>query len=129
MPARLTAVLCGALALVGLACTPQQLASALPSADARTRTCPGYEHLLAEHGLPVAHFSKIMYRESGCQPGARSRSRDSGLLQINDVNHRWLSQRLGTPVTSSWLMDAENNVRAAAELYDVYGTRPWRATR
>lgn len=94
-------------------------------ADAAGR-CPQYEHLLAAHSMPVGTFSRIMYRESNCQPRVRSRTRDTGLLQINDINHVWLSRRLGTHVTVGWLKVPANNVRAAAALYRSFGVRPWR---
>lgn len=115
---KLVAAALGSLALVTI--TPAV-------ADAAQR-CPQYESLLARNGLPVGTFSRIMHRESNCRAGVRSRSRDTGLLQINDVNHRWLRRQLGAPVTVSWLKVPSNNVRAAAVLYHAFGTRPW-ATR
>jgi soluble lytic murein transglycosylase-like protein len=99
------------------------------TAEARSGSCPQYEGLLAANNMPVSTFSRIMFRESGCQARVRSRTRDTGLLQINDVNHRWLSRRLGTHVTVAWLKNPANNVRAAAALYRTFGTRPWVATR
>jgi soluble lytic murein transglycosylase-like protein len=106
---------------------------AMPSiADAhpvRKGSCPQYEPLLAAYNMPVSFFSRIMYRESNCKPHVRSRTRDTGLLQINDVNHKYLSKKLGVRVTIEWLKVPENNVRAAHVLYQWGGTRPWKSTR
>jgi Transglycosylase SLT domain len=113
--------------LVALTFIVVVIAGAGDRADAASGRCPQYEHLLAARNMPVATFSRIMFRESGCRPGVRSRTRDTGLLQINDVNHRWLSRRLGVRVTVAWLRNPVNNIVAADELYEVFGTRPWRA--
>jgi hypothetical protein len=60
--------------------------------------CTQYEPLLEAiqppDGWDVARFSKIMWRESRCDPTARSVTKDSGLLQIND---RWAE-----PLTAMW---------------------------
>jgi soluble lytic murein transglycosylase-like protein len=117
------------LAFVGVACTPNSPTKAQMARSAQTRSCPQYDHLLRKHGMPVSQFSRIMFKESSCRPAVRSRTRDTGLLQINDINHQWLSRKLGTRVTIAWLKYPENNVRAAAALYRAYGTNPWRATR
>jgi hypothetical protein len=100
-------------------------------ADAHvTGRCPQYERLLARHGLPVATFSRIMYRESRCQPTAvNRRSGAAGLLQFTKVNYPWLSRKLGVQVTQRWLLDPHNNIHAAQALYRLSGTRPWKATR
>jgi soluble lytic murein transglycosylase-like protein len=103
--------------------TPSK-AEALPS-----RRCPKYESLLAQNNLPVATFSRIMFRESNCNPLVRSKTSDTGLLQINDVNHEYLSKKLGVKVTIQWLKNAANNIRAAAVLYKWGGLRPWRTTK
>jgi soluble lytic murein transglycosylase-like protein len=77
-------------------------------------------------------MSKIMWRESRCQPEVRSRTRDTGLLQINDINQPWLTNRMGTPVDANTLTDPELNVAAAAQLYRFWnnhtrnGYQPWK---
>lgn len=85
-----------------------------------SRSCPQWEPLLEQHqpttGWDTGRMSRIMWRESRCQPDATSRTADSGLLQINRVNHRWLSSRLGAKVDRQWLLDPSNNIRAAAAL-------------
>lgn len=61
--------------------------------------CTQYEPLLQalqpEGGWDVERFSKIMWRESRCIPTARSRTRDSGLLQINDRHVASLAAAMG----------------------------------
>ena len=79
-------------------------------------------------------MSRIMWRESRCQPEVRSRTRDTGLLQINDINHRYLSDRLDTQVDVTVLTDPQFNIVAAAELFRFWdrhtgnGYQPWKAT-
>lgn len=103
------------------------LALSIPSTtNAATGTCARYERLLTIHaprgGWNVARMSRIMWRESRCTPFVRSRTRDSGLLQINDVNLPWLSSRMGRRITSGALMDPATNIIAAARLCE-FGRR------
>ena len=77
-------------------------------------------------------MSRIMWRESNCQPEVRSRTSDTGLLQINDINHRYLSDRLDTRIDRHTLTDPNFNIQAAAELYRYWysatgnGYQPWK---
>jgi membrane-bound lytic murein transglycosylase MltF len=98
--------------------------------------CSQHEHLLHRYnpGWDVARMSRIMWRESRCQPQVRSRTSDTGVLQINDINRPWLTQRLGFEVTVEALKDADINVRSSAELYKFWrravgdGYQPWKKT-
>jgi hypothetical protein len=56
-------------------------------------------------------------------------------LQINDINHEWLTTTLGEHVDRYTLKDPEQNIRAAAALCDYWERRqttdcyqPWVAT-
>lgn len=77
-------------------------------------------------------MSRIMWRESNCRPEVRSRTRDTGLMQINDINHRYLTDRLNTRIDSNTLTNPELNVAAAAALWQYWdqhtnnGYQPWR---
>ena len=114
---------------VGIA-TSGGVASAAPPTS-----CPQYEQALRDHAPPggwdVAQMSAIMARESACKPAARS-ARDTGLLQINDINLAYLSAVLGTPVTQATLSDPVQNVRAGAALCTYWVGRgetctfPWK---
>ena len=105
-------------------------------ADAGSGRCAQYESLLRTYaprgGWNVAKMSRTMHRESRCTPWVRSRTQDSGLLQINDVNLAYLTSKMGRPITSAALMDPTTNVQAAALLCQfskrAFGTcyRPWR---
>ena len=99
-----------------------------PNADALSGRCLKYEPTLArlapKGGWDVKRMSRYMYRESRCTPHVRSRTSDSGLLQINDVNLPYLSQKLGIRVTPWLLMNPAYNVWAAAELC-MYARRAW----
>lgn len=91
------------------------------------RSCPQYERLLAAHGLPARTFSRIMYRESRCQPAAvNRRSGARGLLQVmpQHVGH-WHT----CAMTRAALLTPAGNVACAAALYRAAGLSPWRVTR
>lgn len=105
-----------------------------PTDQSTERRCRQWEPLLEAHnpGWDVSRMSRIAWRESRCQPEVRSRTRDTGLLQINDVNHRFLSERFGQPVTVELLKNPMSNVAAAAELFKFWrraagdGYQPWK---
>jgi soluble lytic murein transglycosylase-like protein len=91
--------------------------------EAASGSCPQYNSLLAANHMPVATFSRIMFRESRCQPGAvNRRSGARGLLQIMPYVSRHACPGLNT-------MTARGNVACAARLYRQAGTRPWATTR
>lgn len=82
--------------------------------------CPEWEGLLVQYapagGWDISRMSGYAWRESNCQPTVRSRTSDSGLLQINDINLPFLRKTLGEPVDRYTLLDPIQNVRAAAAL-------------
>lgn len=96
--------------------------------------CTQYEPLLAAlqppGGWDVVRFSKIMWKESRCKPDARSRTRDSGLLQINDIHIASLTAQFG----SFDPFDPIDNIKAAAVLCEESRKanraceRPWGGT-
>jgi hypothetical protein len=102
---------------------------------ARPTSCPQFEEALRTYapagGWDVAQMSAIIARESGCNPAARS-ARDSGLLQINDINLLWLNAKLGTTVDRTTLTDPVLNIRAGAALCTYWQGRgescyyPWK---
>lgn len=89
--------------------------------------CVGYEGLLAQYspGWDVVRMSRIMYRESRCQPGAHNSSGATGLLQILKSHCGWLAPRIG----GCNLTSPSYNIRAAAELYKNGGMAHWAQTR
>lgn len=93
-----------------------------------SRGCPRYESLLRAAGLPVGTFSRIMWRESGCQPSARNVNRngtvDRGLLQLNSIHLRRGGVAHGYAPAA--LYSPGVNVRLAARLYRRSGLDPWR---
>lgn len=128
----MTRRLAAALLLVSLA-VPVTSVDAAP-----VRRCPQYEPLLRQlapkGGWDVKKMSGLMWRESRCKPMVRSTTRDTGLLQINDINHRYLSKTFRTRVSIVWLKNARNNIRAAAALCTYWRRagrscyRPWGAS-
>lgn len=82
--------------------------------------CTQYEDLLMIHapaiGWDVLRMSRLAWRESNCWAEIRSRTSDSGLLQINDITLSFLNEALGEQVDAFTLMDPVQNVRAAAAL-------------
>jgi hypothetical protein len=89
--------------------------------------CVGYEGLLAKYspGWNVQAMSRIMYRESRCNPGAYNASGATGLLQVLRSHCGWLAPRIG----GCNLTNASYNIRAAAELYRNGGSAHWAMTR
>ena len=70
-------------------------------------------------------MSRIMYRESRCNPSAYNRSGATGLLQVLRSHCGWLAPRIG-PCN---LTNAAYNIRAGAELYKNGGSAHWAQTR
>ena len=63
-----------------------------------------------EYGI-VDHYELVlalMWRESNFNPTSISSTNDYGLMQINKVNHAWLTKKLG--ITD--FLDAEQNIEA-----------------
>lgn len=90
-------------------------------------TCPAYERLLVAYGpkggWSVPRMSGLMWRESRCIPNVRSTTRDTGLLQINDVNLPFLSKSFGYKVTAKMLKNPVLNIKAAAKICEA--ARKW----
>jgi hypothetical protein len=84
--------------------------------------CVGWEPLLADYspGWSIERMSRIMYRESRCQPAVRNRSGATGLLQIMPMHCAWLA---GCSV--QMLRDAAYNIRAGAALWRRQGYQAW----
>lgn len=111
------------------------IAGAGQVAAAKPTSCPQYEAMLQAYAPPggwdVAQMSAIIARESGCVATAKS-ARDSGLLQINQVNYAYLTSKLGEPVTRESLGDPAQNIRAGAALCSYWQGRgescyfPWK---
>lgn len=85
-------------------------------------------------GWDVLRMSRLAWRESNCWAVIRSRTSDSGLLQINDISLTFLNDALGEQVDPFTLMDPVQNVRAAAALCTFWARngsscyQPWSAT-
>lgn len=101
-----------------------------------TEPCELAQWLLVVHapagGWDAERMMAYVRRESGCDASVRSATSDTGLLQINDVNHPYLRAALGEWVDRWTLTDPVQNVRAAAALCDYWRDRgsscyqPWR---
>lgn len=119
--------------MVAAAITAATIAAPTTTAEAAGR-CVQYETLLAQHARwNVARMSRIMFRESRCNPQAyngKHRDRSYGLLQINTKStprlNLWgeLQWRCGLTAREQ-LFDPATNVACAAALYRAYGMRPW----
>ena len=62
-----------------------------------------------EYEIAPSLMIAIAQVESGCDPYAVSKTGDHGLMQINEINHDWLSEELGI---TDWY-DARQNTEAA----------------
>lgn len=75
------------------------------------------------------NLSRIMFRESRCQPDACSKStsglkcRDAGLMQINQIHTKFIAQ-LGQSFPDS-MLDPSLNLAFARRLYEGSGWKPW----
>lgn len=58
----------------------------------------------------------VMWRESGFVPTIISKTNDYGLMQINKVNHKWLSEKLG--ITD--FLDEKQNIHAGVFMLSLY---------
>ena len=97
------------------------------SSSSSNGRCVGYEGMLAAYspGWDVTKMSRIMYRESRCDPGAYNRSGATGLLQILKSHCGWLSGQIG----GCNLTSPSYNIRAAAQLFRNGGYNHWAQTR
>ena len=96
--------------------------------DSANGRCVGAEWMLGyfSPGWDVGRMSRIMYRESRCQPGAdNANSTATGLLQILSSHCRWLAQQMGEPCSAARLTDPAYNVRAGAVLWREQGYGAW----
>ena len=89
--------------------------------------CASYAPLLELHGLPVATFTRIAWRESGCNHRSYVVDSDDlggGLLGLNlrAGAARW---RAWCGLTTANVTDAEVNIRCAAAAYRRMGMAPW----
>lgn len=64
--------------------------------------------LCEENGLDYELVLAVMEKESHYNESEISKTDDYGLMQINEVNHEWLEDKLGI----SDFLDAEQNIRA-----------------
>lgn len=105
-----------------------QLEQELAAGDVVAGDCSSYAGLFAAYGLPVATFTRIARRESGCNHRSfviDSDDAGGGLLGLN--------LKAGASTWRSWcgltlanVTDAETNVRCAAAAYRRMGMAPWR---
>jgi hypothetical protein len=106
---------------------PDSVPSPGSSASAGGR-CVGWEPLLdrLSPGWSTERMSRIMYRESRCQPTVRNRSSSAtGLLQLLASHCPWLARQMGTWCTRDRLTDPTFNVAAAAVLWAEQGYSAW----
>jgi len=96
--------------------------------DSLSGRCVGAEFLLGHFspGWDPIRMSRIMYRESRCQPAAdNSSSTATGLLQILASHCPWLARQMGEPCSAARLTDPAYNVRAGATLWREQGYQAW----
>ena len=58
----------------------------------------------------------VMWHESNFNEKAVSRTNDYGLMQINKINHKWLSEKFG--ITD--FLDAKQNIKAGVYILSTY---------
>lgn len=65
-----------------------------------------------EYDVDFAFVMAIIFKESSFNPDVVSKTNDYGLMQINKINHKWLSEELG--ITN--FLDPEMNVTAGLHI-------------
>ena len=122
--------LIGRIMAIGIVLSTFTVAS---PAQAETRTCPKWEPLLAEYGLPVKWASGIMWRESRCSERVvskpnRNGTTDIGLMQINSSWQTVTRAICKTKNHRQALRKARCNLAVARYLYSQGGKHHWRGT-
>ena len=105
-------------------------------ASAAGGTCPQWESLFRQYGLPVKMFSRIAWRESRCNEKSVSAIRkstgrpDVGILQVQGSWVTVTSTICQVPRTRvvKALTNPICNVKVARYLYDNGGYGHWRVT-
>lgn len=70
-----------------------------------------------KYGIDQSVVYGIMYHESRFQPDVVSPTNDYGLMQINEINHQWLSEHFGRYMN---YLDPYDNAEAGIYLLSVY---------
>lgn len=98
------------------------------------KTCVEYVADAITAGWPAgeaAQISKIMFRESRCEPDALnaddSNGGSRGLFQMNGIHEQWLIDE-GFITKLDDLYDPDVNIRAALHLWRMVGWSAWRTT-
>lgn len=102
-------------------------------AQAEIRTCPKWEPLAAQYGLPVKWASAVAYRESRCNAKAVSKlnkngTTDHGIWQINSSWKSVTQALCKTKNHKAALLEPVCNAKVAGWLYAHGGKGHWRAT-
>ena len=111
-------------------------ALSIPShASAAPLSCPQWEPLLRKHfpAKVVPAMSRIMYRESRCNPKSVSALRNNGRPDVGLMQIQGSWQTVTRAVCKKQdiiraLQDPSCNVRVARYLYDNGGLGHWKAT-
>ncbi len=125
---------------------PTTTTSIVPAISDPDLPCQQYLPLALQIGWPndpktISMLLRIMYRESRCTPDARSKSADTGLLQVNDywckpsryTKHPvgWLGERMDLDSCAA-LTDPAKNLQAGLLIWyyslekNRNGWHPWR---
>ena len=89
----------------------------------RIYQCP-YEDLIYKYfGDNGRVATAVFMAESGCNATSISHTNDYGVAQINQVHF----QKIPSVKKVEWLMNPENNIKLAYEIYQKQGFKPWTA--
>jgi hypothetical protein len=113
-----------------LACA---LFTSSPAKPTTTQSCPKWEPLIAEYGLPVEWASRTMWRESRCAERVVSKPNGDGTTDIGlmQVNSSWRSVTRAVCKTNDHrqaLRKARCNLAVAKYLYANGGKHHWRGS-
>lgn len=98
-----------------------------------TQSCPKWEPLIAEYGLPVKWASQTMWRESRCAERVVSKPNGDGTTDIGlmQINSSWRTVTMAVCATTNHrasLRGARCNLAVAKYLYAHGGKHHWRGS-
>ena len=98
-----------------------------------TQSCPKWEPLIAEYGLPVKWASQTMWRESRCKERVVSKPNGDGTTDIGlmQINSSWRTVTQAVCATTNHrvaLRKARCNLAVAKYLYANGGKHHWRGS-
>lgn len=72
------------------------------------------------YDLPFSFVMALIQQESGFQPKVVSETADWGLMQINEINHKWLTKELGITNFLNPYQNIQAGIYMLSDLFEKY---------